>query len=306
MNAHPFTALGIDVGGTKIAAGVVEFPAGRVAAHKTISTGAERGPEAVLRDVVDLAGEICHQARVQAVGVGLCELVDPSGRILSAHSLRWEQEQVSAALSSFGPVVLEADVRAAARAEGLFGAGQAFRAFLYVTVGTGISSCLMLSGSPYLGALGATGTMASRPLKIPCERCGGTSDITLEGIASGPALVARYNRRKPGAATTGAAVLAAAANRDPDALWVVRSAAQALGSVVALLINVLDPEAVIVGGGLGLTHGPYWETFEASTREHVWSDLHRSLPIVHAMTGHDAGVIGAGVAAWQRMAGKQG
>jgi glucokinase len=301
MNGPPFSALGIDVGGTKIAAGVVNFPSGRVIAQHTIPTAPDRGGEAVLKDVANLAEEVCRELTVEGAGVALCELVDPSGRILSNNCMRWEREQVTTALARFGPVFLEADVRAAAQAEALFGAGRPFGIFLYVTVGTGISSCLMIRGSPYLGALGATGTMASSALSFPCDKCGAKNDFTAEEIASGPALVARYNRVKPGAATTGADVLAAAAKGDSDALAVLSSAGRALGSVVGLLINVLDPQAVIVGGGLGLCDGPYWESFEASTRQHVWSDIHRTVPILHAKTGPNAGVIGAAAAAWKHV-----
>jgi glucokinase len=63
-----------------------------------------------------------------------------------------------------------------------------------------------------------------------------------------------------------------------------------------LIVNTLDPEAVIVGGGLGLAGGLYWDTFVASTRRHIWSDLNRELPILQAQCGVDAGIIGAAAA----------
>jgi glucokinase len=305
VSPAPFTALGIDVGGTKIAAGLVRFPEGSVHLRKVIPTAPARGGQAVLTDVLRVAEELSEAAGaaglpLAAIGLGLCELVDPGGRILSANCVDWRNEPVRERLSRLAPTVLEADVRAAALAEGLFGAGQPFRIFLYVTVGTGISSCLMLEGRPFTGARGATGTMASSPLSVPCERCGHVNRRTLEEIASGPALVARYNERRPGAASNGGEVLAAGAAGDADALAVVRAAGEALESTVALLVNVLDPEAVIVGGGLGLSGGPYWDSFMASTRRHIWSEAHRDLPILRASTGTDAGLIGAAAAAWRK------
>jgi glucokinase len=306
MNATPFTALGIDVGGTKIAGGIVNFPSGRVIAQRTISTGANREAKAVLNDVVELADAICREGEaanvaIEGTGVSLCEIVDPSGHILSANCIRWQEDELRQALQHFGPVFVEADVRAAAQAEALFGAGQPFRIFLYVTVGTGISSCLMISGAPFLGATGATGTMASSPVNFPCEQCGSVNKLTLEDIASGPALVARHNKVKPASASTGNDVLSAATNGDAAALSIVRSAGEALGSSVASLINVLDPEAVIVGGGLGLSEGPYWDSFLQTTRQHIWLETRRSIPIVHAQSGHNAGVIGAAAVAWKHI-----
>jgi glucokinase len=305
MSSRPFTALGIDVGGTKIAAGIVGFPEGCVRSRRVIPTAPERGGAAVLDDVARLAGELVAEAGparppVAGLGLGLCELVDPEGRILSANCVPWRDQPVRERLARVAPVTLEADVRAAALAEAHCGAGKPFRIFLYVTVGTGIASCLMLDGRPYLGARGATGTMASSPLSVPCEQCGHTSRRTLEELAAGPALVARFNQLKPDAAKTGHDVLAAVAAGDADALAVVQSAGEALESAVGLLVNVLDPEAVVIGGGLGLSEGPYWDEFIAATRRHIWSEPHRGLPILRAATGPDAGLIGAALSAWKR------
>ena len=80
----------------------------------------------------------------------------------------------------------------------------------------------------------------------------------------------------------------------------MQSGAAALGATIAWLVNVLDPEAVVIGGGLGLSEGTFWESLLASARQHIWSDLHRDLPIVRATTGPDAGLIGAGAAAWKK------
>jgi predicted NBD/HSP70 family sugar kinase len=122
----------------------------------------------------------------------------------------------------------------------------------------------------------------------------------LEEFASGPALAARYNARRPGRAARAEEVTAAAASGERDAVEIVRSAGEALGSTVGLLVNVLDPEAVIVGGGLGSAGGLYWDSFVESTRRHVWSETHRELPILVARYGSDAGCVGAAAAVFAR------
>ena len=162
------------------------------------------------------------------------------------------------------PVVIEADVRAAAFGEALFGAGKPYGNFLYVTVGTGISCCLVMDGKPYTGARGLTGTFASG--KLP------GLDRSLEDHASGAAIARGVS---------------------------VESAAEALGAGIGLLVSTLDPEAVIIGGGLGLSGGGYWEALIRSIRRHVWSPLHRDLPIVPAASPH-SGIVGAAAAALQR------
>ena len=302
-----FRAIGVDVGGTKIAAGIVTFPRGEVHCRRQIPTAPARGGDAVFTDALRLCQQLIATAKarnqsVDSIGVGVCELVDLEGNVVSENCVAWKGVPVREQLSNLAPTIIEADVRAAARAETMFGAGKPFRQFLYVTVGTGISCCLVLAGKPFTGARGATGTMASSPSSVRCEQCGQVSRRTLEEIASGPALVARYNRRRPAGAETGEDVVAAAAAGDPDAADIVRSAGEALGSGVGLLVNVLDPEAVVVGGGLGLSEGLFWDNFSTSMRRHIWSEVHRDLPVLRAATGPDAGLIGAAAAAWDRYA----
>jgi glucokinase len=132
----------------------------------------------------------------------------------------------------------------------------------------------------------------------------------LEEFASGPALVSRYNQadsthrgQDPQVQSVERAedVFVAMNDGDPQAIAVVDSAAHALGVSVAWLVNALDPEAVIVGGGLGTAGGRYWERFVESTRHHIWSDLNKNIPIVPAMLGVDAGFVGAAaMAAFKR------
>lgn len=302
--SQPSLVLGIDVGGTKIAAGLVTLPGGQPFARRTIPTGADRGGRAVLDDVLKLAGELRDEAKaggqsVKCLGLGICELVDREGRLASGNCIQWLNEPVLAELNSIAPAVLEADVRAAALAESLLGAGKDFRNFLYITIGTGISSCLMQDGEPYLGAHGATGTMASSALSLTCPHCHHRQDRTLEGIASGPALVVRFNEAG-GQADRAHDVLAAALAGNTAALEVITIASEAFGSQVGLLVNTLDPEAIIIGGGLGLSGGLYWDGIVASTRRHIWSPTFRELPILRAATGADAGWLGAAIAAWRK------
>jgi len=298
-----FTAIGLDVGGTKIAAGLAVFPEGRTLSRRILPSEPARGGRALLDTVLALARKLADEAAalgqsVSAVGVGVCELVDRAGELASANCVQWLDQPVRRELSLLAPAILEADVRAAALAEALFGAGRGLKSFLYVTVGTGISCCLMLDGRPHLGAHGATGTMASSPLDSHCEECHHVEHRTLEQIAAGPALVERFNEVQ-GNAVRAQDVVTAAVHGNPIAVEVVRTAASALGSQVGLLVNVLDPEAVIIGGGLGLSGGPYWDHLVAATRRHVWAEAHRGLPILRAATGADAGWLGAAAAAWR-------
>ncbi len=298
---HTGYAIGVDVGGTKIAAGLVCFPDGQVLARRTAATEPRRGGTAVLGTVAMLVADLAAEAQsrqspVQAIGISVCELVDHQGNLASANCISWSAQQVHEALSGIAPVKIEADVRAAAVAEWRFGAGRNTRTFLYLTIGTGISSCLVIDGKPFTGARGATGTAASGPLPfVGCEPP--ASSPTLEELAAGPALIARFNALG-GQAQTGQDVLSAATAGDARAIQVIRAGAGALGGTLGLLVNVLDPELVILGGGLGLADGLYREAVIESARRHIWWEGHRQLQIISALTGADAGIIGAATVAF--------
>jgi glucokinase len=300
-------AVALDVGGTKMSGALVQCALGEIRSKRVRETRPLRGGEAVLGDALSLARDLLAEARAEGIkvvgiGVGVAELVDLEGNVTSSNLIAWRGLPVRSRFGELGPCVIEADARAAAAGEARFGAGRPFRQFFYVTVGTGIGSALYHDGRVHTGARGSAGTIASAPLSFECGECGAVNRPVLEEIASGPALVARYVA-SGGQAASAEEVIAAAALGDPAAVRVVRSAGWSLGSAVGLVVNVLDPEAVIVGGGLGSAGGLYWETLVASTREHIWSDTNRELPILKAAHGPDAGLVGAAAAAFERFGG---
>jgi glucokinase len=303
MSVSEFVAIGVDVGGTKIAAGVATFPNGIVRTRRTMPTLPQLGGEAVLaqveRLVSGLAAEIGPHQRLAGIGVGVCEIVNEAGDIVSANCLDWTGGLVRQRLSAIAPTVIEADVRAAARAEALFGAGRDVGVFLYVSIGTGIASCLVIDGQPFTGARGATGTLASGPIPSFSAADPATLQLTLEQVASGPALVSRFQALR-GAAQCAEEVMAAAAAGDEAAAKVIRTGAGVLGANIGALVNVLDPAKVILGGGLGLSEGLFRETLIDSARRHVWWEGHREVPIVPATCGADAGWLGAAASIWKR------
>lgn len=285
------TIIGIDVGGTKIAGGLVHFPSGELTHKRASPTLPQRGGEPVLHDVLSMARALMNDAakdgaQVAGIGLGLCELVDPHGNVTSDFTVKWKGVPVQARLSELAPAVVESDVRAHAKAEAMFGEGRRFRDFVFLSVGTGISSCLVQNGVPYAGVRGNALVCATSPLTLYLEDGSQMSQV-MEEFSSGSGIAQRFGVDRA------EVVFDAAAKGDARATRVLESAGAALGNTVAFLANVLDPEAIIVGGGLGSAGGPYWQRFVDVTREHIWSDDTRVLPILKAALGNDAGVIGA-------------
>ncbi len=299
-------AIGLDIGGTKIAGGVVLWPSGKIAYQKVIPTLPLRGGKPVLKDTLALARELKTWAEakgitVDGLGAGVPELVDCEGNVSSDQTIKWRGTPVQRELSKIVPAQVESDVRAAAMAEAVFGAGQQHRLFIYVTVGTGISYCLVEDGNPFRGANGNAIVFASMPLSTTCQHCGKHLHPVLEEFASGPAIASRFARLRKSVARRGSKstnctaedVFQAAHRGDCVAIDVLTSAGEALGVNVAFLVNVLDPQLIVVGGGLGLAGGIYWRAFQKACRKHIYADNTRALPIVPAKLDVDAGVVGA-------------
>ena len=293
-------AIGVDVGGTKIAAGVVRLADGAILARRLQPTAPQRGGRAVLDDVIQLAQSLLAESRelgvsAGAVGIGLAELVSPHGEVLSAATIDWLRQDVAGAIQRATQLDarIDADVRAAALAEARYGAGMGRQVFLYVTVGTGISACLVIDGVPFTGARGLTGTFASSPMFAPAK----TGDLefgpTLEAFASGLGLPEQFRRIRPSFKGDAREVLRIADEEHQNEVkLLVYSAGVTLGRGIGNLVNMLDPEVVVLGGGLGLNER-YTVLIETGLRQQVWSRLHKDIPVLKAQLGADAGLVGA-------------
>jgi glucokinase len=310
MADDPFV-IGIDVGGTKIAGGVVDVGDGSVQNRVERPTGAERGGDRVLDDVVEIASSLAsamrHGSTPKRLGVAVCELVDPSGAITSGQTVDWRDLDVVGSLAGVGWAAVASDVRAGAAAEARFGSGRGVDPFVYVSVGTGVSSTLVLGGEPYAGRHGSALVAASGTFSTTCPHCGELVEVVPEDVAAGRGMVRRMQVRRPDRSFDRAEeVLAAADAGDEFAQEIVDEGGSMLGTIVAGLINVLDPEAVVVGGGLGLAAGRYRERFEGSLAKHIWAPTSRSTPVLDATLGTDAVLIGAALAADASAIGQTG
>jgi len=262
--------LAIDVGATKVAAGLVDTDEGRVLDRMRVATA--RDGRQVLADCVRLADEL-HRPWVEGIGVALCELVRPDGSIASAVSVDWLGLDVPAAFAHLAPAAIESDVRAAALAEARFGAGRAHGSMLFLNVGSGISHTLVVDGRPLTGARGNAIVTGAPPVE---EWSSGVALGRMAGTGRAEDLLG-----------------------DPAKAQAVSEAADRLGRTLAALINALDPGVVVIGGGLGGDRR-YRERVVEAARELVYAEETRELEFVPAALGADAALLGAALAAAER------
>lgn len=290
------SAIGVDIGGTKISAGVVDA-GGAVVGIRTVASPSQLGTEAMIDAVVDLVSDFPVGLRL---GVGTAGTVDDHGAVIAAtDAIRgWRGTDLRARLTDRldRSVTVLNDVHAAARAEALVGAAVGWRDFLTVTVGTGVGGALHLDGELRVGPRGAAGSighvtvLAGMPRRCPCGHMG-----HVEAYASGPAMETAF-REATGQDFRVPEIAALAARGDPDATGVLDGGARALGAGLAVTTALLDLDGVVIGGGVAQLGDPYLDAIRLGYDENVVAGA-GDLRLVPARSGVHATLIGAGLAA---------
>ncbi|BCT74865.1 transcriptional regulator [Sinomonas cyclohexanicum] len=316
-------AIGVDLGGTKTAGGLVSED-GEVLFTETIPTLSRQGGEAILNATAELVLRVRRRAAVEGlgvagIGVGSAGVVDAAhGRVVSAtDAIRgWAGTDVAGGLAGRTGLhtAVVNDVHAHALGEAWLGAAAATSSSLLVAFGTGVGGSFVVGGRPLLGHRwvgGHVGHVASpfahdaAGSPLPCV-CGSAGHV--EAIASGPGLHSEYLRRggDPAAPDTRAVFARAAGGEgstgdssvrgesagDPVAIAAIDVAARAAGQAAGGLANILDPEVIVVSGGLADAGPLWWDAMEAAFRAELMPPL-AALPLVRATLGGTAALVGA-------------
>ena len=295
--------LGIDVGGTKIAAGVVTFD-GELVSTARIATAGHRTTEALWQAVVSVGDEALASAgvtRVAGVGCGCAgPMAWPEGVVSPLNLPEWREFPLAGRIREkwpFGPVRVHNDAVCVAVAEHWIGAAKGSANALGMVVSTGVGGGLILANRVNNGGLGNSGHIGHvvvDPDGPPCV-CGGQG--CLEAIARGPAIVAWAQAQgwepPAGAEASGVTLLMSASEGDPIALAAFRRSGEAVGVALASRAALLDLDVAVIGGGLmhagDLLVGPMQEAFD----RHAGFGFVRRMRILPAAAGQESGIVGA-------------
>jgi glucokinase len=301
-------AVGIDIGGTKIAGGLVDDE-GRIVREAREATP---GDAAQIPEVVaQVAQQVRGDAEVAGIGIGAAGFIGADrSTVLFAPNIRWRDEPLAERVCELTdvPVVVENDASAAAWGEFRFGAGADSDDLLLVTVGTGVGGGIVHRGQLFRGGFGVAGEIGHLRVVPDGLLCGCGRRGCLEQYASGSALVreARLRLDEPSAGPlreavgddpdrlTGPLVTQLAQDGDPLCDDLLADLGRWLGEGIASLATVLDPTVVAIGGGVAAAGDhlldPIRRAFEASLPAHG----HRPLADLRLATlGNDAGLVGA-------------
>ncbi|GGO99364.1 ROK family protein [Actinomyces gaoshouyii] len=312
---RPTGVVGLDLGGTKMAAALVGADGALLGPIASVPTPAHDGPAAMLDAIASLVVKVARTGipgetadgppTISAVGIGTAGVVDVErGEIVSATDAitDWAgtrvAEGVQARLEAEGlgrpPIHVENDVDAYAAGEAWLGAGRATHCALMVAVGTGVGGSVLLDGVPLRGAHHVAGEIGHMPSGLAAgETCTCGRPGHLEPIAAGPHILRRYLAAggDPAAANAHDVEKRAQAG-DELAARVYREAALALAQAIAGVATVLDPERVIISGGLARAGELWWAPLREAFASEVIEPL-AGIEIVPAELGTTAPIIGA-------------
>lgn len=304
--------VGVDLGGTKIYTALADLR-GAIAAEERMPTGAVEGPEAVIGRIaqsVRLVMSRVDGAAPAALGIGSPGPLDPdTGVVYNSPNLGWNCVPLGEKLQKILgiPVFVENDANLAALGEYRFGAGQGSRHMVYVTVSTGIGGGLILDGRIYRGTGGGAGEVGHMVLVPDGPLCGCGRRGCLEALASGTAMAARAREAvasgrgkailkeaggSPGDITS-VSVSRAAAAGDAEAVEIIGRAGEYLGMGLANVINLINPDRLVLGGGALEAGDPLWAGMERELKIRTLRPSLDQASVVRAGLGGRSGLLGA-------------
>ena len=299
--------IGIDLGGSKIALGLVN-PRDEISARRRIDSESEAGLQSVVEriaiEVDALKATLPPEQKVEAVGVGAPGPVDHiHGDLLTLVNLpgisntpfrRALRERLAL------PVALDHDAKVAALGEFHFGAGRRRESMIYIVMGTGVGAAIIYQGQLIYGegnSAGESGHMTVDPKGHPCH-CG--SRGCLETYTSGPALAKHY-AAATGEKVSGAEVTERALAGDETARELLGTAGRALGIAIASLAMTLNIEQFVIGGSVALAGDLLLDAARASLKQYSFKAVSARVQVAASEMGEDAPILGAGWMARQRL-----
>lgn len=283
--------IGIDLGGSKIAAALAD-QRGKIITDVNIPTEARKGQRAVIDNVIKAVDTLMsgRKKKVDRLGIGVPgPILYQTGIVIEPPNLPgWKKVNLKKILEKRFklPVQLDNDANCAALAEAKFGAGRSARDFIYVTVSTGIGGGIIINRQLYRGAIGAAGEFGHMIIDPNGPVCGCGNFGCFEALASGTAIKKR-------AGMDAISVELAARQGDEKALQVVRETAHYLAIGFANLVNLFNPELIVVGGGVSKMRELLFTPIREEFRKYALTLPAKNVKIVRAKLGDEVGVLGA-------------
>jgi glucokinase len=308
--------VGVDIGGTKVAAGLVDREGAIKSQTRTPMVANREAGEglAAVISAIDVLFSQDAKARTLIRGIGICAPgpLDPhTGVVVNPPNVPcWRNFPLAAEVAKVYdvPVKVENDANAAALAEAIWGAGRGFHHIFYATIGTGIGTGLVCDKRIYNGRTGAAGEGGHMSIHYNGPRCGCGKPGCIEILAAGPAIARRARAKLAAEQSSGSKILDLAkgnidavtsemvghayADGDPLAEEILQETAKLLALWLSNIVDLLEPDVMIIGGGVAAMLNPFFGDLSKWLVEYCVNSRSREIPLLKAHYGADAGIAG--------------
>ena len=268
---------GIDIGGTKTSIGLVNIKKGEVLSKIIIPSKKFKDDKKNLDNIIDNTIKLIGNKKIINIGIGVPELINNKGIIKGNYNFDWNNKKLINFFPKKYNVIVDSDVRCHLRAEKFYGHGKKFKNFIYINIGTGLSYSHFKNNQIYAGANGYAIHFASSKITLYNPLNNKKVSLVPENFYSGKAIMKFLKKFKQ--------------SKKQD--LVLNNIADSLGSLIGNLINSIDPEFIVMGGGVVNNNFKFRNLLIRYTRNYIFSEDVKKIKILISKLKDDTGLLGA-------------
>ncbi|MDC1054471.1 ROK family protein [Alphaproteobacteria bacterium] len=271
-------AIGVDIGGTKTAIGIIDYQTGKISKKLIFPSKSFIKDSKNLNFIIEKTLVLSNANRINHIGIGVPELINNKGVIKGNYNFNWSNINLAKYFPKNIKVLVDSDVRCHLRAEKYFGVARNYKNFAYINIGTGLSYAQFKENDIYSGANGYAIHFASSKISLYDWKKNKKISLIPEDYYSGKELVKILNIKNT-----------QKKNR------IMKNVADSLATIIGSLINTIDPAKIVLGGGVVIHNAYFTKILISNIRKYILADEVKKINIVTSKLKDNTGLLGAGL-----------
>jgi len=270
--------IGVDIGGTKTAIGIIDYQTGKISKKLIFPSKSFKNDSKNLNFIIEKTLVLSNANRINHIGIGVPELINNKGVIKGNYNFNWSNINLAKYFPKNIKVLVDSDVRCHLRAEKYFGVAINYKNFAYINIGTGLSYAQFKENDIYSGANGYAIHFASSKISLYDWKKNKKISLIPEDYYSGKEIVKILNIKNT-----------QKKNR------IMKNVAESLATIIASLINTIDPAKIVLGGGVVIHNAYFTKILISNIRKYILADEVKKINIVTSKLKDNTGLLGAGL-----------
>ena len=270
--------IGVDIGGTKTAIGIIDYQTGKISKKLIFPSKSFKNDSKNLNFIIEKTLVLSNANRINHIGIGVPELINKKGIIKGNYNFNWSNINLAKYFPKNIKVLVDSDVRCHLRAEKYFGVARNYKNFAYINIGTGLSYAQFKENEIYSGANGYAIHFASSKISLYDWKKNKKISLIPEDYYSGKEIVKILNIKNT-----------QKKNR------IMKNVAGSLATIIGSLINTIDPAKIVLGGGVVIHNAYFTKILISNIRKYILADEVKKINIVTSKLKDNTGLLGAGL-----------